>query len=156
MGIGAVIFLILLGLILIWLELLVIPGTTIAGIGGILLVGAGVYIAFDAIGTSAGLWTLGSALVLLVVSIVFFLKSNTWKKLSLNDSVQSTVEHYKENSIKPGDTATAISRLGPSGTVRVNDINVEAESLDGLIDPGTKLKITEVRKNKVFVKILKK
>ncbi|MFW5805015.1 MAG: NfeD family protein [Bacteroidales bacterium] len=156
MGIGAVIFLILLGLILIWLELLVIPGTTIAGIGGILLVGAGVYIAFDSVGTAAGVWSLAGSLVLLIVSIVFFLKSNTWKKLSLNDAVQSKVEYYKEDSIKPGDTATAVSRLSPSGTVRVNDITVEAESLDGMIDPGTKLKVIEVRKNRIIVRTFKK
>ncbi|SRR6056297_237352 len=153
MGIGAVIFLILLGLVLIWLELLVIPGTTVAGIGGVILVGAGVYVAFDSHGTSAGLWALGGSLVLLIISIVFFLKSNTWKNLSLNDTVSSKVEYHKENSIKPGDTAKAITRLGPSGKVRVGDEEVEAESRSGLIDPGTELKVTEVTSNKIYVKI---
>ncbi|MFP4663457.1 MAG: hypothetical protein ACLFM1_03430 [Bacteroidales bacterium] len=153
MGVGAVIFLIILGLILIWLELLVIPGTTVAGIGGVILVAAGIYIAFDSLGTSAGIWALGSSLFLLIISIVFFLKSNTWKKISLNESVDSRMEYYEKDSIKPGDMAKAITRLGPSGKVIVNDIEIEAESHSGLIDPGTELIITDVASNKVFVKI---
>jgi len=155
MGIGAIIFLIVLGLLLIWLEVLVIPGITISGIGGIILMGGGIYLAFDQHGTSVGVGVLLASLGLLIVSIIFFLKSNTWKRLSLNSSVSSKVEYFKEDSIKPGDNAKAITRLGPMGKVRVGEVDVDAESLSGLIDAGTEVVVTEVLKYKVFVKLKK-
>ncbi|MEA1873340.1 MAG: NfeD family protein [Bacteroidota bacterium] len=155
MGIGAIIFLIVLGLLLIWLEVLVIPGTTISGIGGIILIGGGIYLAFDQHGTSVGVWVLLSSLALLILSIIFFLKSNTWKRLSLNSSVNSKVEYFKEDSIKPGEHAKTITRLGPMGKVRVGEVDVDAESLSGLIDPGTEVVVTEVLKYKIFVKLKK-
>lgn len=153
MGIGAIIFLILLGLLLIWLEVLVIPGTTISGIGGIILMGAGIYMAFNQHGNITGLWVLISSLGLLIISIVVFLKSNTWKKLSLNTNVDASVDHFEENSIKPGDEGKTITRLAPSGKIRIGDQDVEAESLDGYIDPGIDIIVTEVLKYKVFVKL---
>ena len=155
MGIGAIIFLIALGLLLIWLEVLVIPGTTISGIGGIILMGGGVYLAFNQHGNTIGLWVLSGSLALLILSIVFFLKSNTWKRLSLSTNIDSSVDHIREDSIKPGDEGKCITRLAPSGKARINDQDVEAESLDGLLDPGTAIVVTEVLKYKVFVKLKK-
>ena len=55
MSIFAIILLILLGLLLLLIEFAVIPGVTIAGIGGFLLLAASVYIAFKELGTAAGL-----------------------------------------------------------------------------------------------------
>ncbi len=155
MGIGAIVFLIVLGLVLIWLEVLVIPGTTISGIGGIILMAGGVYLAFNQHGNVAGLWVLGATLVLLILTVIFFLKSNTWKRISLSTNVSSKVEYFEENSIQVGDTAKTVTRLAPMGKVRVNDMDVEAESLSGLIDPETEVVVTEVLKYKVIVKLKK-
>jgi len=155
MGIGAIIFLIVLGLLLIWLEVLVIPGTTISGIGGIILMAGGIYLAFNQHGATTGVWVLLSTLGLLILSIVFFIKSNTWKRISLNSTVSSKMEHFEEDSIKPGENAKTITRLAPMGKVRVGGVDVDAESLSGLIDPGTEVVVTEVLKYKIYVKLKK-
>ncbi len=153
MGIGVIILLILLGLLLIWLEVLVVPGVTVSGIGGIILMAVGVFMAFRYYGNTAGLWVLGGSFALLIISIVFLLKSNTWKRLSLDTNIDSTVEHIKEDSIKVGDEGKTITRLAPSGKIRIKEQEVEAESTDGLINPGVDVVVTEILKYKVFVKL---
>ena len=47
MEVLAIILLIFFGIVLLLLEFLVIPGTTIAGIGGILLMAGGVYMSYN-------------------------------------------------------------------------------------------------------------
>jgi membrane-bound ClpP family serine protease len=155
MNLAVIIILIIIGILLIWLEVLVIPGTTISGIGGIILIAGGVYLAFSKLGNVIGIWALVSTLFLLILSIIFFAKSNTWKKLSLNSSIDSSVEHFSEESVKQGDSAISITRLNPMGKIIVNEQTIEAESLSGLIDPETELIITEIHKSKVFVKLKK-
>jgi membrane-bound ClpP family serine protease len=49
-----IVLLIVFGIVLILLEFFVIPGVTIAGIGGVLLVGGGVMLSYQAFGSEAG------------------------------------------------------------------------------------------------------
>ena len=74
MSIFAIILLILLGLVLLLIEFAVIPGVTIAGIGGFLLLAASVYIAFTELGTAAGFITLIVVLILAPAMVYYFLK----------------------------------------------------------------------------------
>ena len=83
MSILAIILLILLGLVLLLIEFAVIPGVTIAGIGGFLLLGGAVYVAFAEYGTLPGFITLAAVLILTPAMIYYFFKSRTGKK---NDS----------------------------------------------------------------------
>lgn len=154
MGITAIIFLILLGILLIWLEFLVIPGTTIAGIGGILIIGVAIFFSFRTHGNTFGLISLFSTLVLLILSTVLFLKSKTWKKIGLKAKIEATVDSFDQDKVNLGDKGKTITRLAPSGKIRVNGIEMEAESVSGLIDVGVEVEIIEVLKYKVFVKLL--
>lgn len=61
MSLLGIFLIILAGLLLFLLEILVIPGITIAGIGALILMGLAVYLAFSAFGVLTGL------IVLLVV-----------------------------------------------------------------------------------------
>ena len=54
MTLTTIIILIILGVVLLLLEFLVIPGTTIAGIGGILLIAIAVYYGYEVYGTKTG------------------------------------------------------------------------------------------------------
>ena len=58
MTILTIIFLILIGLLLLILEFAVIPGITIAGIGGVAMLIGSVYLAFSKYGVAAGFLTL--------------------------------------------------------------------------------------------------
>lgn len=154
MSLLAIILLILLGLILILLEFLVVPGVTIAGIGGLLLLCGAVYISYKTHGTMIGNYTLLGTSLALFVTLFFSLRKKTWRRLMLNSNIDSQSFETLIDKIKPGDTGTTISRLNPMGRVMVNDLNVEAKSTGEFIDPNINVLITKVEENKIVVKPL--
>ena len=64
--------LIVLGIVLFLIEFLIIPGITIAGIGGMILTAAGIYLAYSNFGPQTGFYfLLGTLIVSLSLSSVF-------------------------------------------------------------------------------------
>ncbi len=151
MSLFAIILLILLGLLLLLIEFAVIPGVTIAGIGGFLMLGASVYIAFDQYGTLAGFITLAIVLILAPVMIYYFFKSRAGKKMVLNAKIDGNVGAIKQEKIKVGDVGKTIGRLAPMGKVRINNETVEAQSTGLLIDQNTEIKVIKILSNKIIV-----
>jgi membrane-bound ClpP family serine protease len=149
-----IVVLIVIGLIFLLLEMLVIPGTTIAGVVGFGCVVVAVWAAFATHGTNAGLLTLGITVFLSALSLYYALKSKTWRKLSLETRNEAKVNVIDENLVKPGDTGVAISRLAPAGTVEIKGEQFEAHTYGEFVNPGTKVEVVKVEFNKIFVKPL--
>lgn len=156
MTVFAIILLILLGLLLLMIEFAVIPGVTIAGIGGFLLLGASVYIAFKQYGTGAGFLTLLIVLIAAPMMIYYFFKSRTGKKMILDSKIDGKVEAVNEEKIKVGDEGKAIGRLAPMGKAKVKGIVVEAQSTGSFIDHNTDIKVLKILSNKIIVEPLNK
>lgn len=157
MSIGVIIFLILLGILLFLLEFLVVPGITVAGIGGAISILMGIVLGFYFHGPRTGLIVLFSTLLVMIITVVLMLRSGTWKKLMLNKSIDSKVDnvHKNEGLVKVGDKGITITRLNPMGKVKVNREYYEAKSLDRLIDQKTDIEVIKVESNKLIVKSLK-
>ncbi|MDX9908229.1 MAG: hypothetical protein GX792_09090 [Bacteroidales bacterium] len=156
MTIFAIILLILLGLLLLLIEFVIIPGVTVAGIGGFLLLGASVYMAFTKYGTGAGFLTLAFVLVASPLLIYFLFKSKMGKKMVLESLVDGKVDSFDTENIRVGDTGKTIGRLAPSGKVRVNNEVVEAQSTGGYIDHNTDIRVLKILTNKIIVEPFKK
>lgn len=155
MNIFVIILLIFLGLLLLMIEFAVIPGITIAGIGGFILLGASVYIAFTTYGNLAGFITLAFVLIATPVLIYYFFKSRTGKKMMLDTNIEGKVETFEIEKIKPGDQGKTIGRLAPMGKVKINDLIVEAQSTGSFIDHQTDIKVIKVLPNKIIVEPIK-
>lgn len=156
MTLFAIILLILLGLLLLLIEFAVIPGVTIAGIGGFILLGASVYIAFVEYGTGAGFITLTVVLILAPLMIYYFFKSKTGRKMVLQSNITGKVDAIKKDKIAVGDTGKTLGRLVPMGKVKVNGEVVEAQSTGAYIDHNTEIKVLKVGSNKLIVEPLNK
>jgi membrane-bound ClpP family serine protease len=89
MSIYAIILLIILGVVLLWVEFLVVPGITIAGIGGVLLIGTSIYLTYEYHGVSAGNYVLLGSVLFMFLSVYFSLKSKTWKRTMLESSLKA-------------------------------------------------------------------
>ena len=153
---AGVILLILLGIFLFVVEFLLIPGVTIAGIGGVLLIGWGIYLAFVDFGVQIGLVTLGVTLFLSVVVLAFILRSRTWQKVMLDTKIEGTShDALAEGSVKTGDKGEALTRLAPVGKVKVNDIVMEGKSIAGYIDPHTEIEVVKYSGSQLIVKPIK-
>src|SRR6056297_1380360 len=104
-----VFILILLGILLFLIEFLVIPGATIAGIGGLLLMASGVYLAFENFNSQVGFIVLIATLVSSVVILVIALRSRTWKGVMLSDKIDGKVNIGPGlNVVNPGDKGISI------------------------------------------------
>ena len=153
---GVIILLIILGILLFLIEFLLIPGITIAGIGGAVLTLAGVYLAFDKFGTQVGVIVLLFTLVSSLVIFAFSLREKTWKKAMLNTNIDSNVaEDLGLDYIHVGDKGETIGRLAPMGKIRVNDHAYEAKSMSGYIDPHTPIEIMKIHGSQIIVKPIK-
>jgi membrane-bound ClpP family serine protease len=152
----AIILLIFLGLLLLLIEFAVIPGVTIAGIGGFILLGISVYIAFVSYGTGIGFLTLTFVLVASPLMIYYFFKSKTGGKMILESFIDGKVDSMDLEKIHVGDTGKTIGRLAPSGKVKVNGEVMEAQSTGGFVDHNTEIKVLKILTNKIIVEPLKK
>ncbi|SHE77234.1 NfeD-like C-terminal, partner-binding [Mariniphaga anaerophila] len=150
-----IILLIFLGLLLLLIEFAVIPGVTIAGIGGFFLLGFSVYLAFTNYGTGIGFLTLTFVLIASPLLIYYFFKSKAGKKMVLESSIDGKVETVNNEKIHIGDTGKTIGRLAPSGKVKVNGEVVEAQSVGGFIDQSTEIKVVKILTNKIIVEPVK-
>lgn len=157
MSILGIILLILLGVILFLVEFFIIPGVTIAGIGGALVMGVAVFMAYRTHGPTAGNYTLFSTLLISIVSLVFALRSKTWRRLMLKTNIDGKVEvGLEDHAIKPGDAGETITRLAPIGLVRVNDKTIEGKSIGGFLYPNTKIEVVKVLGTQIIVKPINK
>ncbi len=153
MSMLAIILLILLGILLFLVEFFLVPGVTIAGIGGAILMGVAIFMAYRTHGSTVGNYILFTSLLLTVITLVFALRAKTWRRLMLSRNIEGKVEvGLEEQKIKVGDTGKAMTRLNPVGKVMINDITVEAKSIKGFVDQHTKVEVVKVLTTQVIVK----
>ncbi|HCY43245.1 MAG TPA: hypothetical protein DHV48_18235 [Prolixibacteraceae bacterium] len=151
MNILIILLLIFLGIVLMLIEFTILPGITIAGIGGVLLFGYSIYLAFTSYGTLAGFITLAFVLIFSPLLIIALFKGKTGKKLTLGAIVSGVANEIDSTKIKIGDVGITVGRLAPMGKIKVNDIVVEAKSTGNFMDPGEEVRIIEIEKSLITV-----
>ena len=156
MSILAIILLIVLGILLFVVEFLLIPGVTIAGIGGAVLMGVAVYMSYKTHGNTVGNYTLIATLILTIGGFAYALRAKTWKRLALNKDIDGRVEVGLENeTIKVGDRGESITRMAPVGKVLINGLVVEGKSQRGFLDQHTPVEVLKVLNTQVIIKPIK-
>lgn len=151
-----IIILIVLGILLFVIEFMLVPGITVAGIGGLVLTVLGVYKAFEDYGTQTGVWFLIGTILLSILVIAFSLRARTWRRFMLNTNVEGTVDESTwSEGIKPGDIGETMTRLNPIGKIMINDAVREAKSIAGYVDAHSKVEIVSVSGSHLTVKPIK-
>tara|TARA_Y100001949_G_scaffold127870_1_gene109392 strand:- start:325 stop:789 length:465 start_codon:yes stop_codon:yes gene_type:complete len=147
-------FLLIIGLILILIEILFIPGTTVFGIFGILAIFYSDYLSFQYFGTEfAIVYSIANSILVLFV-VIYSLKTNTWKRIALNKIHNVKVEN-KFDSLKVGDEGKTTSALRPYGKAIFSDKFYEVKSSENFIDENKKIKIINILQDKIIVKKIK-
>jgi len=147
----SIILLVLVGLILIYLELVFVPGTTVLGVIGLVLCGIGVYITFEAYGTRAGSLVLAGSLVTSIVALVWSFRKNSWDKFSLKNTNKAKVNPNYTEGLQVELRGEAISDLKPIGKAEFNNRVYEVTSHGHLIESGDQVKIVKLSGNKIIV-----
>jgi len=96
MTLTAIIVLVLIGIILILIEFLLIPGINVAGIAGIALLITAIVLSYKNFGTQIGHFILLGTILIISISMYYALKAKTWRRLSLDTVIDSKIENVKE------------------------------------------------------------
>ena len=145
---------ILLGLIFLLAEIFLLPGLTISGIAGFIFLVGGIAYSYLYIGTMAGNLTLVITVFLILGSILYFIKSKSIRHISLRTNIDSKVDTSDLKKISVGDEGITQSRLNPIGKVFINDLTVEAKSLNGeMINEDTPIIVNKVDWSNILVSV---
>ena len=146
-----IILLILVGIVLLILEILILPGL-IAGIIGALMILGGIWYSFHELGNTAGTIVALSTLTVTLATIYLAFRYNVWRRFSLQQSSDSKIVRVDEMDIKIGDQGKALSVLRPMGTAVFNNKKIEVQSLGEMIEANATIEVIEVLTNKLIVK----
>lgn len=149
-----VISLILIGIILIVVEILFVPGTTIVGIFGFCMAIGGTALSFYYFGRPIGWITLGSTGVLTMGLIVWSLRGRPWERFALKTSINSKVNEGAFASLQVGAEGVAVSSLRPGGKADFSEKLYEVTTLGNFADSGTRVKIISVSSHQIVVEPL--
>ncbi len=150
----SIILLVLIGLVLIYFELIFVPGTTFLGLIGLVLTGIGVYITFENYGSSTGYMVLGGSFVVTIIAIVYSFKAKSWDRFALKDQNNARFNQGYAKALKVDQRGMAISDLKPIGNAEFENKSYEVSSHGDLIEAGQEVQIVRIDRNKIIVDII--
>jgi len=154
MNVLIILFLIILGIVLLMIEFTILPGITIAGLGGLLLFAYSIYLAFSSYGNLIGFLTLGFILIAAPTIVVLLFKGKSGKKMVLKTVLHGFANEINHEKVNIGDIGVTIGRLAPMGKIKVNNEVVEVRSTGTFVNPGEKVRIIQIEKSQITVEPL--
>ena len=146
-----VISLVVIGMVLIVLELIFVPGTTIVGILGLAFTVGGIAFSFDYFGDTVGYSVLVITSLLSLTALIYSLRSGVWQRFANKGTIDSKFNEGKTKQLNVGDDGEAVSTLRPIGQAEFKDGVFEVTTLGNYLEPGNKVKIIRIDANKIYV-----
>ena len=148
--------LIFLGLILALTEVLLVPGTTIVGLIGLVFWAAGVGFAYTYFGSTIGGFVLGGSLLACVILLPFSIRAGTWKALVLKKThlnrTNEELDKQKAKVLSIGMQGKTRSALRPIGQVVLGKMTIEARTYGEYVAENVPIKIIGIEHNIIYVK----
>ena len=148
------IVLLALGLGLIIIEIIFVPGTTVVGILGFAGMIFGIYLGYAYFGNNTGHALLAISALVSFLSMFWVFKTGAWERFSLKKTSKSKFNEGQNNSLKIGDEGISLSTLKPVGKAEFNFEEFEVSSIGDYIDEREKIKIIRKEGNKIYVEKL--
>ncbi len=136
-----IILLVVIGLVLFFAELVLLPGITIAAVGSFCSLCAASAWIFAEYGIACGFMGLLGILVLVAIMLIFFFRPKTWRKVSLKTELKDTIATPIEKLCSIGAQGVSTTRLSPMGKVEIEGEIYEAKTRGGYIDEGSNIKV---------------
>lgn len=147
-----IILLLLGGIVLIVVEIIFIPGTTLLGIIGAALLVFGVIISYSKFGPQTGTIVLVSSVVVGGGVTILSFRSGVWRRFALSNTNISKFNDDIEIEHLLGAEGVTLSALRPYGKAEIYNNTYEVKTLGNYLTPGTKIKVTSIDKDhKIYV-----
>lgn len=151
-----IIALLLIGLTLILVELVFIPGTTVVGLLGLVFAIVGVVVSYQHFGDTIGLYVLIGMSCVTLAGLFYSFRSGTWSRFSLKSAIDSKVNEGMMLAVNVGDEGITLSSLRPMGKAEFKDKAFEVRTTGGYVDSGERVKITQIESHQIFVEQINK
>lgn len=144
------IIVLIVGVLLLALEIVALPGG-IAGAFGLLLTAFGVWQSYLIWGPHVGNLILCICAAITVVMLAIFLKAKTWRRFSLDEESDSTVNQVDQTALAVGARGTTVARLAPTGKALFDGQLVEVHAINKFIDPDRPIEVVAVEGYRIDV-----
>lgn len=146
-----IVALILTGLLLIIVEIVFIPGTTVVGLLGFIFAVVGIIFSYKDYGNEVGFYVLLGTSLVAASALYLSFRKGAWGKFSLKENIDSKVNQGITNVLEVGTIGKAVSALRPMGSVEFNGRIFEVKSNGEYFNPGTLVKIVKIQLNDILV-----
>jgi len=146
-----VILLIGIGLLLIVVELIFVPGTTIVGILGFILTAIGIWMGYAALGTTIGHIILAATILIGGFTFFYSFRSNSWARFALKEQHRSRVNEEQQHALEVGTVGKTVSALRPQGTALFAEHHHEVQTQGEFVPSNMTVRIIKLFQNKIIV-----
>lgn len=143
--------LLLFGLLFVVAEVIFIPGTTLVGLVGFVLLVVGIWLGYRDLGSSAGHLALGLSVVLVSLILYIGLRPKNLAKMALTNVNYARVHDVRQPDVQPGATGRTISALRPAGTALFHDDRREVVTRGEFLPVGTPVRVLRIEHNRIVV-----
>jgi membrane-bound serine protease (ClpP class) len=147
-----ILIVLVIGLLLLFTEVAVVPGFGVAGILGILALGAGAIAAWTELGPLWGGITGGVAVVAAAIMLIWLPKSRAGRKMVLEHS-QAHSTSQRDRSSLVGRRGITVTPLRPIGRVRFGADEVDVVTEGEYVDRNQEVEVMTVEGPRVVVRI---
>jgi membrane-bound ClpP family serine protease len=154
MSLVLILLILALGLLLIFAEVFLIPGTSLLGIIGGVAVVIGVVLVYKYYGNTLGHVAFAASLVLSGIAIYLGFKVIDSNKLAMKGEIKGKVNELEHPDIMPGNTGKTVTELRPNGKAIINGNKTDVYSTGDYISRETEIEVIRIDGNKILVKPL--
>lgn len=143
--------LILVGLALIIVEIVFIPGTTVVGFLGLLFTAAGVFFSYRQYGNDVGFYVMLGTALASAAALYFSFRKGAWDKVSNKSVIDSKVNEGIATHLVEGEEGITVSALRPIGSAEFQGKIFEVKTAGEYVSNAIKVKIIKIRINDILV-----
>lgn len=143
--------LILAGLLLIIVEIVFIPGTTVVGFLGLVFTIVGIVFSYTQFGNEVGFYVLLGTTLVSAGTLYLSFRKGAWKKFSHQSAIDSKVNEGMADHLSTGEEGRSTSVLRPMGSAEFNGKIFEVKTNGEFVNNGVKVRIVKIRLNDILV-----
>ena len=143
--------LLLFGLLFVAVEVIFIPGTTLVGFVGFVLLVVGVWMGYRDFGAPVGHYALLTVAVLASLIVYVGLRPKNLAKVALNTVNNATVRDVRRADVALGTVGRTLSALRPAGTALFGDERREVVTRGEFVASGSDVRVLGIEQNRIVV-----
>jgi membrane-bound ClpP family serine protease len=144
--------LILFGALLVMVEILFVPGTTIVGLIGVVFSGIGIYYGYQEFSATNATIVFVATVLFNLGMLIYGFKSGVWKKFSLMDTNTGRSFDDRLIGLEVGQKGRTLSDCRPFGKAEFGEGIYEVKSDMGFIPTNEDIYIYKLENNKIIIK----